>query len=287
MSRAFVERYWTAQDPYDPAALAALRHPHWSADWPQSDERIPTHDADVAIHTSYPSYPAHSLARVGGSDEVWKPVPAPLMFIPVRFTGASDFWIAEAQLEYPEDGVWHAIAYLELRDGLLWRETVYYGRVFDAGPWPVTYPDSVPTPLPGIGSSMEHNAAAERRSRDAHQRYLELLAPDPSAAVQHLFHDTAVVDRPQCGRRVAGVAGITQAHHEQRAMLPGRIRRVVASGDVLVAEARLTHESRDWFLVSLLEFTGDKVAKATEYLAECFSPPDWRSRWVEPLPADR
>lgn len=285
MSRALVERYWAAQDPYDPAALAGLRHPHWFADWPQSDERIPSHDADVAIHTSYPTYPAHSLARIGGSDEVWKPVPAPLMFIPVRISGASDFWIAEAQLEYPDDGLWHAIASFELREGLAWRETVYYCRALGSGPWPITYPDSVPAPLPGIASSMEHDADAERRSRDAHQHYLELLASDPPAAVRHLFHDTAVVDRPQFGRRVAGVAGITQAHDEQRDMLPGRVRRIVASGNVLVVEARLTHDGRDWFLVSILEFTDDKVAIATEYLAECFSSPDWRSGWVEPLPA--
>lgn len=285
MSRALVDRYWAAQDPYDPAALAALRHPHWSADWPQSDERIPTHDADVAIHTSYSNYPAHSLARVGGSDEVWEPVRAPLMFIPVRVSGASDFWIAEAQLEYPEDGLWHAIVSLELREGLAWRETVYYCRAFDSGPWPATYPDSLPTPLPGIGSSMEHDADAERRGRDAHQRYLELLVSDPPAAVHHLFHATAVVDRPQFGRRVAGVAGITQAHREQRNVLPGQVRRVVASGSVVVAESRLTQEGRDWFLVSILEFRGDRVTKATEYLAECLSPPGWRRGWVEPLPA--
>jgi SnoaL-like protein len=285
MSRTLVQRYWAAQDPFDPAALGAVRHPHWSADWPQSDERIPTHDADVAIHTSFPNYPAHSLARLGGSDEVWKPVPASLMFIPVRISGASDFWIAEANLEYPEDGLWHAIALLELREGLVWRETVYFCRAFDSGPWPASYPEAVPTPLPGIASSMEHDPEAERRHREAHERYLELLTSDPSAAVAHLFHDAAVVDRPQAGRRVAGLAGITHVHEEQRAVLPGEVRRVVATGNVVVTESRLSHEEGDWFLVSILEFTGDKVTKATEYLAECFAAPGWRSEWVERSPA--
>jgi hypothetical protein len=96
-----VERYWRAQDPYDPATLADIRHPLWSADWPQSNERVPSHDADVAIHTGYPDYPAHSLSRLAGSDEAWQPIPAHLMFVPVRITGASDFWIAEA-LPAPE-----------------------------------------------------------------------------------------------------------------------------------------------------------------------------------------
>jgi hypothetical protein len=90
MSRSLVERYWQAQDPYDPATLATLRHPDWSADWPQSGERFPNHQADVGIHSSYPGYPAHRLGRTTGSDEVWKPLPAPLMWTPVRLTGASD-----------------------------------------------------------------------------------------------------------------------------------------------------------------------------------------------------
>jgi hypothetical protein len=285
VSRVFVERYWAAQDPYDPTALARLRHPSWTAIWPQSNERIPTHDADVHIHTSHPDYPAHHLERLGGSDELWRPIASPLMFIPMRITGASDVWITEAQLEYPESGRWYALASIELLDGLAWRETVYYCRAADAGPWPATYPERLPTPLPPIAASMEHDDEAERRSREAHARFVERFARSPESAVRDFFHDTAVIDRPQFGRRVTGIEGIERVHAEQRDVLPGRIRRAVASGDVLLTESQLRLVDETRFLAAVLEFNGDKVARATEYLAEAISPPDWRRDWVEPVSA--
>lgn len=109
-------------------------------------------------------------------------------------------------------------------------------------------------------------------------------ATDPEAAARLLFLESAVLDRPQYGRRVSGIEGIAQVHDEQRGQLPGRPRRVVASGHVLVVESQLDHDGRAWFVVSILEFEGDKVTRATEYLAESYDPPEWRRPWVEPLP---
>jgi hypothetical protein len=221
-----VERYWRAQDPYDPATLADVRHPLWSADWPQSNERVPSHDADVAIHTGYPDY-------------------------------------------------------VELREAQVWRETAYFCRTLPDQPPSGLYPEPLPTPLPGIEASMEHLDVAERRHRDAHARYVELLATDPSAAAQHLFDENAVIDRPQPGRRVIGVSGIAQAHDAQRDLLPGRIRRVSASGHVLVVESLVQATGPQTYRVDILEFAGDKVVKGTEYFAEALPAPEWRRALVE------
>ena len=283
MSRRLVERYWQAQDPYDPATLATLRHAAWSADWPQSAEKIPSHDADVAIHQSYPGYPAHRLERSSGSEEAWRPVAAPVMFIPVRITGASDFWILEAHLEYPNDGLWHAVALIELRGGLAWRETVYYCRSFESPPWPDSISEQGLGTRQSIGSSIEHNSEAERRHRAAYERFVELASEGPQVATRALFHDDAVVDRPQSGRRATGVERIANAFDTQRVVLPGQIRRLVTSGDILLAESSLAHGDERWFLVTIAEFDGEKVARATEYLAKTYPGPDWRTPWVERL----
>ena len=279
-----IERYWDAQDPYDPEGLARCRHPGWSADWPQSGERIPSHDADVAIHSSYPGYPSHSLERLGGSDEVWRALPTQPLFTPVRMSGASDYWIGEARLEYPDSDVWCAVVALDLRDGLVAHETAYWCRVSDSPPWAATYPDRTPSPLPAISVSMEHDAGAEGRHEATVRSYADLAASDPGAAAEAMFHGSAVIDRPQYGQRVSGLAGIALAHDEQRAVLPGRLGRAVASGHLLVTESRLDHAGAAWLLVSILEFQGDKVARATEYLAESYDPPEWRRPWVEWTP---
>ena len=48
--------------------LRRYRAPGWTTDWPQSGERIPNHEADVAIHADYPGYPTlnfHEPRRPG------------------------------------------------------------------------------------------------------------------------------------------------------------------------------------------------------------------------------
>lgn len=286
MSRRLVERYWQAQDPYDPVTLATLRHADWSAAWPQSSERISSHDADVAIHGAYRGYPAHRLERTSGADEQWKPLPAVLLWTPIRLSGASDMWIAEAQLDYPDDGRWNAVVSIELRDGLVWRETVFYCRSSESRPWLDGFAEPAPGPLQSIAVSLEHDAEAERLHADAYARYFDTARHDPAAAARGLFHETAVVDRPQYGLRVSGVDGIARAHEAQRHVLPGRLRRVLTSGHVLLAEARLAHDDTTWCLVTIAEFDTGRVARMTEYLAASYPAPDWRRAWVEPLPDD-
>jgi hypothetical protein len=281
VSRHLVERYWAAQDPYEPDALAALRHSTWSADWPQSAERIPSHAADVAIHTSYPGYPAHRLERVAGSDEVWRPMPSPILSAPVRISGASDMWIGEFRLEYPDESTWDAIVTLELRESLVGHETVYYCRVLGSPPWPATSHERAPTPIPPSTASMEHDPGAERRHLDAFRAYFDRADTDPAAASRLLFHDAAVLDRPQFGTRVVGIDGIARIHEEQRGLLPGHVRRISASGDVLLTETRLDRADPAWYLVGVHEFSDAAVIRTVEYLAESYESPEWRRPWVE------
>jgi hypothetical protein len=133
---------------------------------------------------------------------------------------------------------------------------------------------------------MEHDASAERRHHAAFRSYVDTMATDPSSAVHALYHDHAVIDRPQDEARVSGLADIARVHDGLRSLLPGRLRRVIATGDVLLTESQVSHAGATWFLVRILEFDDDRVARATEYLAESYEPPDWRKAWIEPLPVD-
>jgi hypothetical protein len=284
VARALIERYWEAQDPYDPAALGRLRHRAWTAEWPQSRERIPSHDADVAIHTAYERYPAHRLDRLGGTDEIWRSLPtAPFVYTPIRISGASNVWIAEARLDYPDDGEWLAVVVVELAEGLICLETVYYCRAFGPAPWPMTLPLAMPSPSPALVATMEHDVDLEARHLAAHADYLVCERTDPNRAVGILFHEDAVFDRPQYGQRASGRAAISLIHEEQARRPPGRIRRVIASGDVLVVESRLGPMTDSWLLVRILEFRGNHVARVAEYLAEPYEPPDSRKPFIEHL----
>ena len=40
------------------------------------------------------------------------------------------------------------------------------------------------------------------------------------------------------------------------------------------------HDGKPSYTVSIMELSGDKVARETQYFADPFVPPSWRARWA-------
>jgi hypothetical protein len=59
------------------------------------------------------------------------------------------------------------------------------------------------------------------------------------------------------------------------------VRRVVGSGDLWITEYILTYDGKPSYTVSIMEFSGDKVARETQYFADPFEASTWRTQWVE------
>jgi hypothetical protein len=59
------------------------------------------------------------------------------------------------------------------------------------------------------------------------------------------------------------------------------VRRIIGSGDLWVSEYILTYDSKPSYTVSIMEFSGDKVARETQYFADPFEASAWRAQWVE------
>jgi ketosteroid isomerase-like protein len=99
---------------------------------------------------------------------------------------------------------------------------------------------------------------------------------------EHLiYRDDAVLDYPQSGERTRGRSNI----QSQRASQPNKkrfsIRRIIGSGDLWVTEYVLTYDGKPSYTVSIMEFTGNKVARETQYFADPFVAPAFRAQWVE------
>jgi len=99
---------------------------------------------------------------------------------------------------------------------------------------------------------------------------------------EHLiYHEDAVLDYPQSGERTVGRRNI----QGQRASQPNKkrfaVRRIIGSGDLWVTEFILTYDGKPSYTVSIMEFTGEKVARETQYFADPFLTPAWRAQWVE------
>ncbi len=101
---------------------------------------------------------------------------------------------------------------------------------------------------------------------------------------EHLiYHEDAVLEYPQSGERTRGRHNIQC----QRASQPNKkrftVRRIIGGGDLWVTELILTYDGKPSYTVSIMEFTGDKVARETQYFADPFVAPASRAQWVEQM----
>jgi ketosteroid isomerase-like protein len=102
---------------------------------------------------------------------------------------------------------------------------------------------------------------------------------------EHLiYRDDAVLEYPQSGELTRGRANIQGQRESQPSKKRFKIRRIVGSGDLWVTEYILTYDGKPSYTVSIMEFTGDKVARETQYFADPFPAPAFRAKWVERMP---
>jgi ketosteroid isomerase-like protein len=99
---------------------------------------------------------------------------------------------------------------------------------------------------------------------------------------EHLiYHEDAVLEYPQSGERMRGRRNI----QNQRASQPSKkrfiVRRIIGSGDLWITEFILTYDGKPSYTVSIMEFRDGKVAHETQYFADPFEAPAWRTQWVQ------
>jgi len=106
---AVIQRLFELTDAGDVAGLRALAHDDLEAFWPQSGERLIGPDNAIAAQLA---------------TEV-KPVPAG----EPRIVGGGDTWVMMMPLRYGED-IYQYVGVFELRGGLIYRTTEYFGAPF-------------------------------------------------------------------------------------------------------------------------------------------------------------
>jgi hypothetical protein len=101
-------------------------------------------------------------------------------------------------------------------------------------------------------------------------------------AEHDIYADDAICEYPQSGERIIGRDNLQalRSHH------PGRpsgfnVRRIVGRGDLWITEYIITYLDGPSFAVSIMNFRDDKVIHETQYFADSFEAPAWRSQWVQ------
>jgi len=97
-----------------------------------------------------------------------------------------------------------------------------------------------------------------------------------------IYDDNVLCEYPQSGEKIRGRRNLQalRGHH------PGKpsgfsVRRIVGAGDLWVTEYIINYEGKPFRTVSIMEFRDGKVVRETQYFAEPFAAPAWRSQWVD------
>ena len=124
----------------------------------------------------------------------------------------------------------------------------------------------------------------EQDNRQAVEQMYRLLEKQDWNGLQEYYHQDFVQEWPQSDERIRGFdnsVAINQAYPGYPDM---KMRRITASGDLVAAEVTLTYpEAGTYHGVSIFEFRDGKIAKETDYFAQPFEAPEWRSKWVEKM----
>jgi ketosteroid isomerase-like protein len=100
-------------------------------------------------------------------------------------------------------------------------------------------------------------------------------------AEHRIYGEDAVLEYPQSGERFRGRRNIQAQRTAQPNKKRFTVQRIVGSGDLWVTEYILTYDGKPSYTVSIMEFSGDKVARETQYFADPFVAPASRAQWAE------
>lgn len=122
----------------------------------------------------------------------------------------------------------------------------------------------------------------EEQIREILEAHWQASAIGDLDAEHDIYDDQVVCDYPQSGERILGRENLQglRSHH------PGKpagfkVKRIMGTGDLWVTEYTITYQQQSAFTVSIMEFQNGKVIHETQYFADPFQAPAWRSQWVQ------
>jgi hypothetical protein len=137
--------------------------------------------------------------------------------------------------------------------------------------------------MKGKNKQMERSME-EGQIREALNAHWHASAVGDANAEHDIYDDDAICDYPQSSERILGRSNLQalRSHH------PGKpsgfnVKRILGKGDLWITEYIITYQGRPAYTVSIMEFRNSKVVHETQYFADPFEAPTWRSQWVQQI----
>ena len=129
--------------------------------------------------------------------------------------------------------------------------------------------------------SMPDQSIQEQQIRAALDQHWAASDANDFEPEHRIYLDDAVLEYPQSGERTRGRSNIQGQRESQPSNKRFSVRRIIGSGELWVTEFILTYDGKPSYTVSIMEFSGEKVARETQYFADPFEASTWRAQWVE------
>lgn len=124
----------------------------------------------------------------------------------------------------------------------------------------------------------------EEQIREALNAHWQASAKGDINAEHDIYDDDVICDYPQSGERIVGRNNLQalRSHH------PGKpsgfdVRRITGKGNLWITEYNITYQGQLVYTVSMMEFSKGNVIRETQYFADAFEAPAWRSEWVQKM----
>jgi len=101
-------------------------------------------------------------------------------------------------------------------------------------------------------------------------------------AEHQIYDDDVLCEYPQSGEKIRGRRNLQALRGHHPAKPSGfAIRRITGVKDLWITEYVIDYATGIFQTISIMEFRNGKVIHETQYFAEPFEAPVWRSQWVE------
>ena len=122
----------------------------------------------------------------------------------------------------------------------------------------------------------------EEQIHAALNAHWQASAAGDANAEHEIYADDAICDYPQSGERIVGRSNLQALRSHHPAKPSGfNVRRTLGNGDLWITEYTITYQGRSACTVSIMEFRNGKVIHETQYFADTFEAPSWRTQWVQ------
>jgi hypothetical protein len=118
--------------------------------------------------------------------------------------------------------------------------------------------------------------------QDTIHRFFDAVQAGDYAVLMDVLTPNAVTRWPQSGERITGAMACMRVYENYPGGPPPyRVQRISGGGTMWVAELTGDYGEERWYMVSVIEFDGPRIARMTDYFGPTFPAPAWREGMVE------